>query len=105
MCLLTERWLKPGTFERFRAAWEPEEQPESLLRAYHLRDESDPDHVVSFGLFDLGPADFARLRRSPKLQEMQRLRHTAMAEFVAETGLDAVFEVVEVVEGPRGGSG
>jgi hypothetical protein len=100
MCLLTERRLKPGSFDRFRAAWEPDEQPESLLRAYHLRDETDPDHVVSFGLFDLDRADFERLRRSPKLQEMQRARYAAMAEFVAETGLDAVFEVIEVIEGP-----
>jgi len=100
MCLLTERWLKPGTFDRFRAAWEPDEHPESLIRAYHLRDEVDPDHVVSFGLFDLDRAEFERLRRSARLQQMQQTRHAAMAEFVAQTGLDTAFEVIDVVEGP-----
>lgn len=100
MCLLTERWLRPGSFEGFRAAWEPDEQPASLVRAYHLRDQASPDHVVSFGLFDLTPAEFESLRQSAELTEMQRKRFAAMAEFVERTGVDAVFEIVDVVEGP-----
>lgn len=104
MCLLTERWLRPGTFDRFRAAWEPNEQPASLVHAYHLVDPDDRDHVISFGLFDLSPAEFDELSRSPDLQEMQRLRFAAMSEFVARTGVDGVFEVAEVVEGPAAGA-
>ena len=100
MCLLTERRLKPGTFERFRVAWELDEQPTSLIRAYHLRDVADPDHVISFGFFDLTPAEFDALRQSPELQEAQRVRFAAMAEFVAETGADGVFAVTDIVEGP-----
>ncbi len=34
---------------------------------------------------------------------MQRKRFAAMDEFVAGTGVDAVFEVVNVVEGPAAG--
>ena len=45
MWLLTERWLTPGSFTAFRAAWEPQRQPEQLVRAYHLRDQGDPDHI------------------------------------------------------------
>jgi len=100
MCLLTERRLKPGTFEQFRAAWEPEEHPRSLIRAYHLRDEADPDHVISFGFFDLSRDEFDEFRQSSELQEMQRARFAAMAEFVAETGVDAVFQVADIVDGP-----
>lgn len=100
ICLLTERRLKPGAFEHFRAAWEPEEQPASLIRAYHLRDVADPDHVVSFGFFDLTRGEFDAFRQSPELQEMQRARFAAMAEFVAETGVDAVFQVADIVDGP-----
>ena len=100
MCLLTERRLKPGTFERFRVAWEPDEQPTSLIRAYHLRDVTDPDHVISFGFFDLTRDEFDALRQSPELQETQRARFAAMTEFVAETGADGVFEVADIVEGP-----
>ena len=103
MCLLTERWIRPGTFDAFRAAWEPEEQPDSLIRAYHLVDPDDRDHVISFGLFDLTSDGFAELARSPELQEMQRARFAAMSEFVARTGVDGAFEVADVVEGPSAG--
>jgi hypothetical protein len=99
MCLLTERRLKPGTFEQFRAAWEPEEQPESLIRAYHLRETADPDHVISFGFFDLTRDEFEEFRASTELQEMQRARFAAMAEFVVATGVDGVFEVADIVQG------
>lgn len=105
MCLLTERRLKPGDFERFRAAWEPDEHPPSLIRAYHLRDVEDPDHVISFGFFDLTRDEFRDLRTSPELQEMQRRRFEAMAPFVAETGVDGVFEVSDIVEGPSAAGG
>ena len=100
MCLLTERRLTPGTFEQFQAAWAPEEQPESLIRAYHLRDTNDPDHVISFGFFDLTREELDALRASPELEEMQRARLAAMAPFVAETGIDGVFEVADLVLGP-----
>lgn len=100
MCLLTERRLTPGAFEQFRAAWAPEEQPESLIRAYHLRDTADPDHVISFGFFDLTREELDALRASPELQEMQQARFAAMAAFVAETGVDGVFEVADLVVGP-----
>ena len=100
MCLLTERRLKPGTFEQFRQTWEPKEQPDSLVRAYHLRDVGNPDHVISFGFFDLSRDELDALRSSSELQEMQRARFAAMAPFVAETGVDGVFEVSDIVEGP-----
>ena len=64
MWLLTERWLTPGSFTAFRAAWEPQRQPEQLVRAYHLRDQGDPDHIISFGLFDLTAAEFDALFES-----------------------------------------
>ena len=64
MWLLTERWLTPGSFTAFRAAWEPQRQPEQLVRDYHLRDQGDPDHIISFGLFDLTAAEFDALFES-----------------------------------------
>ena len=103
ICLLTERRLVPGSYDDFRRAWEPAEPPPFAGRAYHLRDLADPDHVISFGLFDLDRAAFEELRASPGLQELQAARSAAMAPFVAGTGVNAVFEVVEVVEEPGSG--
>lgn len=104
ICLLTERRLHPGTFERFREAWEPADgqQPEQLVRAYHLRAVADPDHIISFGLFDLSRPELEALLADPEMVEVQRARMAAMSEFIAEVGVDTVFQVAEVVEGPRG---
>ncbi len=56
ICTLTARRLQPGTYEQFRAAWEPPQAKDDALRPwteiYHCRDVSDPDVVISFGLFD-----------------------------------------------------
>ena len=98
ICFLTERRLKPGTWDDFRAAWEPDEPPPVSVTAYHLRDMRDPDHVISFGLADAGVAEFKRLADDPKFAEQQKARFAAMAPFVAETGVDGIFEVIEVVE-------
>jgi hypothetical protein len=102
ICLLTERRLTPDSYPQFRAAWEPERLPDVLVRAYHLRDVTDPDHVISFGIFDATPEDFARLFEDPELREQQAARIAAMAEFIASIGVDGVFEVVDEVTGPPG---
>lgn len=103
ICLLTERRLVPGSYDDFRRAWEPSEPPPFPGRAYHLRDLRDPDHVVSFGIFDIGRDAFEALASGPEMTEMQRARFAAMAPFVRETGANAAFEVVEVVDQPGGG--
>ena len=97
MCLLTHRTLKPGAWEGFRQAWEPEEFPPGFLRAYHLRSLEDPDQVVSFGLFAGSRADFEAVRRDPGMADAQERRTAAMAPFVASVGVDGAFEVVDEV--------
>lgn len=100
LCLLTERRLTPGSFDAFRAAWEPREMPAQLVNAYHLRAFDDPDHVISFGLFDMSRDDAARMADDPEMAAVQRERMEAMGAFIREIGVDEMFEVVEVVEGP-----
>jgi hypothetical protein len=91
---LTVRRLKPGSYDDWRKAWEPEEWPEGSKRAYILRNVDDPDEVIAFGFYDL---DLAEKRREPRLQEQQRARFERMAPYVASTGADGVYEVVEEV--------
>ncbi len=100
ICFLTERRLTPGSWDDFRRAWEPSEPPPAEGRAYHVRDLDDPDHVISFGLFDVDRARFEEIRRDPRFMELQAARFAAMAPFVAETGADGIFEVIDVVEEP-----
>jgi len=103
MCLMTERRLVPGAFDAFREAWGAGEDPKELIRAYHLRAAGDPDHVISFGFFDAGPDDVAAMMSDPASARMQRDRVAGMAPLIESLGVDEMFEVVEVVEGPSGG--
>lgn len=97
LVFLTHRRLKPGTFEQFRKAWEPDEMPDGVREvAYHARSLDDPDEIVSFGLaYDMGREDLARL--SEEMGEGEEERQRRMAEFVEWTGLNAVFEVIDEV--------
>ncbi|MBV9804952.1 MAG: hypothetical protein JO130_17260, partial [Solirubrobacterales bacterium] len=47
ICTLTARRLKPGTYDAFRAAWDPGGIPPGWTAIYHCRDVEDPDVVIS----------------------------------------------------------
>jgi hypothetical protein len=91
---LTVRKLKSDSYEDWRRAWEPDEWPEGAQRAYILRNVDDPDEVIAFGFYD---RDVSFLRGDSNLKEQQRARFDRMAPYVAETGADGVYEVVEEV--------
>jgi hypothetical protein len=97
LCFLTARRLKPGTFAEFRKAWEPDEWPSQFVRAYHVRDLTDENAVVSFGLFEGTAEDYRLLRGDERASEIEEERQREMSEFVQETVLDGVFEVIDEV--------
>jgi hypothetical protein len=95
ICTLTARRLKPGTYDDFRAAWDPgEERPEGFdrwKRIYHCRDVEDENVVVSFGFFD------GTLEELRGIQEAvgRSAQVSSVAPYVEETLLDGSYEVVE----------
>jgi hypothetical protein len=91
ICTLTARRLKPGSYDDFRSAWDPGAVPDGWTRIYHCRDVTDPDVVISFGLFD-GTLDALReaqrdLRRGEQVDRIN--------PHVNETLLDGSYEVIE----------
>ena len=94
---LTVRKLKPGSYEQFRKAWEPEDWPEQWERAYHIRNVNDENEVISFGFFN-GTLDELRQLRDESGREDERQRR--MAELVESTGADGIYEVIEEVRPP-----
>ena len=94
---LTVRNLKPGSYEQFRKAWEPEDWPEQWERAYHVRNVNDENEVISFGFFN-GTLDELRQLRDESGREDERQRR--MAELVGSTGADGIYEVIEEVRSP-----
>jgi heme-degrading monooxygenase HmoA len=93
LCALSVRRLKPGTYDDFRRAWQPEEFPSGFTKAYHLRNLNEENQVVSFGFYDGTVEDLERIRDEQKEEE----RQARMAQFVESTDVDAMFEVVDEV--------
>jgi hypothetical protein len=93
--LLTVRKLKPGSYDEWRKAWEPEEWPEGAQRAYILRNVDDPNEIVAFGFYE---DDLTQRRSDPRMQETQRSRFERMAPYVEAMGADGAYEVIEEVQ-------
>ncbi|MBV8989811.1 MAG: hypothetical protein JO372_14745 [Solirubrobacterales bacterium] len=91
ICTLTARRLKPGSYEQFRSAWAPGSAPVGWTRIYHCRDVSDPDVVISFGLFE-GTLDQLREAqgRLGRGEQVDRIN-----PHVNEILLDGSYEVIE----------
>jgi hypothetical protein len=88
--LLTQRTLKPGHYDDWRKAWEPDEWPQGAVKAYILRSVNDPDEIIAFGLFEVDP-------RTTISAEERSARFERMAPHIESTGADGVYEVVEEV--------
>ena len=101
ICTLTARRLNPGQADDFKAAFEaagkgaPEEVMKRWKKIYVCRDVTDPDVVLSFGLFD-GTVDELRAIQSEMGGESERVAE--FDQFVAEVLLDGSYEVVEEIE-------
>lgn len=95
LVFLTHRRLKPGSYEQFRRAWQPDEVPPEAgdERVYHVRSLENENEIISFGIADVSREDFERL--AGDLDDAERRRQERMAEFVEWTGVDGVFEVIE----------
>jgi hypothetical protein len=92
---LTVRKLKPGTYDDWRKAWEPDKWPEGVQKAYILRNVNDPDEIIAFGFYDV---DLAQQRSEPEMQESERKRVERMAPHIESTGADGLYEVIEEVQ-------
>ena len=93
---LTVRKLKPGTFDAWREAWQPEEWPEGV-QGYILRSLSDPDEVIAFGLFEGSKDEMRAMMEQPERKAAEDARQARMAQYVESIGADGIYEVVERV--------
>jgi hypothetical protein len=87
LCVLTHRRLKPGTYEEFRTAWEPNEWWPAFRSGYHLRSVDE----------------FEQIRDDPRWLEAEDERLRRMAPFQISAKLGGVYEVVEEIWPSSGG--
>jgi heme-degrading monooxygenase HmoA len=97
LVLMSARRLKPGAFDQFRRAWEPESRdfPPGFRGAYHARNIRDEDEIVSFGMFDGSLEDFRAWRGEHEDEELKR--QDAMGAFVENLHVEGIFEVIDEV--------
>jgi heme-degrading monooxygenase HmoA len=95
--MFSARRLKPGAWEQFRRAWDPEDaKPPGFQRAYHARNLRDEDEIISFGLFDMTEEDYRRWRQEADAQETKRVDR--LSAFVKNEYVSGVYEVIDVLE-------
>ena len=95
ICVLTHRHLKPGSYEQFRRAWEPEEWWPGFTRGYHLRSLDDPDEVISFAFYDVTVDEFERTRDDPSWIATEDRRLQRLAPYQLSMRIGGVYEVAE----------
>ncbi len=100
MCAVTVRQIKPGTYDDFRRAWEPDPWLPQLTKAIVLRNDDNPEMVLSIGFFDADPDTLDAIRDDPEVlaEEDQRLRR--ISEYEERVILNGIFEVVDEVLPP-----
>jgi hypothetical protein len=92
LCAHTVRRLKPGTFDRFAAAFMPAEEdaPSGWVRFHMLRGLADENEVVTFGFFD---GTLEELERSQE-DAGYGSRRDAIDPFVDAVIANGVYEIV-----------
>jgi hypothetical protein len=100
MCLVTVRQLKPGSYEDFRTAWAPDPWPPALQRVEILRNDDNPDEVITIGYVDVTPDELDAMRDEPAVLEGELRRLERIAPFEDRVLVNSIFELVEEVTPP-----
>ena len=100
LCLLTIRRLKPGAHDEFAKSWTPDRWHERLVRAYHVRNQDDPDEVITVAFFEGTEEEIDAMRDDPAWMAGEERRLRRIAEFEERGLLNGIFELAEEVNAP-----
>jgi len=100
MCALAVRQIKPGSYDRFRTAWQHDPWLPHYQKALVLRREGLPDQVLTMAFFDGSREEYEAARDEPETMAAEEARLRRIAEVEERVLLSAVFELVEEVLPP-----
>ena len=101
MCAVTVRQIKPDCYDEFRKAWEPDPWLPRLERAIVLRNEDNPDQVLTIGFFDADQDTLdTEVRDDPEVLKAEEQRLRRISEFEERVVLNGIFELAEEVVAP-----
>jgi hypothetical protein len=92
---LAVRRLKPGTYEQFRAAWQPQRWWPGLTRVWISRNSDDPDIVATWALLDLDESHYEAMRDDKDWLRAESHRLGDASRFVEEFITSGFFQVEE----------
>ena len=99
LCVLTHRRLKPGTYDAFRDAWQPDDWWPAFKHGYHLRSLDDADEVVSFAFYDATEEEFEAIRDDLAWLAAEDKRLQRLAPLQLSMRIGGVYEVAEEITG------
>ena len=100
MALVTVRQIKPGSYDEFRKAWAPDPWWPQLTKIEILRNDDNPDEVLTVGYVDVTLEELERLRDSPEILESEARRLERIAPYEERLLVNGVFELVEELGPP-----
>ena len=100
MAAVTIRQIKPGAYEDFRKAWEPDPWVPSLRNIVVLRNDADPDQVLTIGFFETDVDGIDALRDDPEVLRHEEARLKRIAPFEERVVINGIFEVADEVSRP-----
>ena len=103
LCVLTVRRLKPGSYEDFRKAWQPDHWLPFASGVRIMRSPDDPDEVAAFGFVDMTVDELEKLRDEPEFLASETARIERINAYEEAIVLNTIYEVVEEV--PAAGDG
>jgi hypothetical protein len=101
MCAVTVRFIKPGSYEAFREAWEPDPWPAALQRVVVSRNDQDPDQILTASYLDLDAETLEAARDDTGVLAAEEARLRRVAERVDQIVFKGVFHVVEDLAAPH----
>src|SRR5215212_11407351 len=96
MCTVTVRQIRPDSYDEFRKAWEPDPWMPRLERALVLRNEDNPDQVLTIGFFDVDQDTLdTEVRDDPAVLQAEERRLRRISEYEERVLLNGIFEMTE----------
>ena len=92
---VTVRLLKPGSFEDFRQAVQPDPWLPGLERVLVYRNDDNPDQVLTLGLFDATAEEFDGLRDEQATLAEEDRRLQRVAAFEERVLLNGIYELAD----------
>jgi hypothetical protein len=102
MCAFAVRQIKPGSYDGFRKAWYHDPWLPRYQRALVLRNDDNPDRVLTIAFFDGSAEEYEAARDDPAVMRAEADRLQRISEYEEEVLLSGVYEVVEEVLPPDG---